>query len=342
MKLTFRQIDGFLKAPDPKAKAVLVYGPDEGLARERIALLGKTVVKDLGDPFNVTELNGDQIAENPSVLNDEVFALSMMGGRRLIRLHNTDDKLVPHLKAVLEDADKIDHLILIQGGDLGPRSALRKLCESSKNAAALPCYVEDERDLTRFLQDFFKEEGYQISRDALQAAASVLKGDRALVRKEAEKICLYKGEDYSQITLDDIQACLGQINAETLDILTQYMASGRAEALEESLNFLFREGNSPVYILRSAQNYFRRLYITQARLETMGMEEALKKLEPPLFFKLKPGFQAHLRQWPMPRVKNALSHLYQAEKQLKSGQLNPELICNRAFLSLARMAQSRR
>lgn len=339
MKLSFRQIDSFLKAPDPAAKAILVYGPDEGLVRERLAILGKTVVDDLSDPFNVAELNGDQITENPSLLHDEFFSISMMGGRRLIRIHSCDDKLSPHLKSVLEQAGESEHLILIQGGDLGPRSALRKLCESAKNAAALPCYVEDERDLSRFLQDYFQQANHRINRDALQAAASVLKGDRALVRKEAEKICLYKGKDTSPISIEDIEACLGQINAETLDILTQHMASGRGEMLEESLNFLIREGNSPVYILRAAQNYFRRLYITQARLQNMGMEEALKKLEPPLFFKLKPGFQAHLRQWSLPRVKTALSHLQQAEKQIKSGKIEAELVCNRAFLSLARMAQ---
>ena len=46
MKLTWKQIDPFLKSPDPKARVVLVYGPDDGLMRERAIMIAKTVTPD--------------------------------------------------------------------------------------------------------------------------------------------------------------------------------------------------------------------------------------------------------------------------------------------------------
>ncbi len=342
MKLTYKNTDSFLKKPDPKVKAVLVYGPDEGLARERLSMLGKTVVEDLNDPFNVIELNGDQINDTPAILSDEVFAISMMGGRRLIRIRDANDKNAKALESVLEDADKIDHLILIHGGDLSPKSALRKWAEKSKVAAALPCYVEDERGVSRFLSQFFTEHQLRIDSDALTLASSILSGDRAMIRQEAEKIVTYKGEDKSTITLGDINACLGATNAETLDVLVQHMASGRPKEMEETLHFLFSEGASAVMILRVVQNYYRRLYITHGRMRDMGFEQAIAKLYPPVFFKHKPGFQQHLRTWPQPRIEGALHQLYEAEALLKSGTMDAELLCNRTLLSLCALASKRR
>ena len=146
MKLAFRDIEPFVKKPDPAARVILVYGPDDGLMRERSKAIGGTVVEDLNDPFNVAALSADLLLEDPAKLNDEANAMSMMGGDRLIRIENATDKLTPLLKEYLE-APSAHSLIILEAGELGPRSSLRQLCEKAKNAAALPCYVEDERDL---------------------------------------------------------------------------------------------------------------------------------------------------------------------------------------------------
>ena len=53
MKLTWKQIEPFVKSPDPAARVVLVYGPDDGLMRERAKLMGQTIVADLNDPFKL-------------------------------------------------------------------------------------------------------------------------------------------------------------------------------------------------------------------------------------------------------------------------------------------------
>ena len=62
MKLKANQIEGFIRNPDPAMQAILVYGPDDGLARERATLLAKGAVEDLDDPFLVAQLSGDDIA----------------------------------------------------------------------------------------------------------------------------------------------------------------------------------------------------------------------------------------------------------------------------------------
>lgn len=341
MKINFRDIEGFLKSPSPQAKIILVYGPDEGLVRERSTQIAKSVVEDINDPFNVVDVTMDTIGSTPSVLSDEAFAMSMMGGQRLIRLKSADNKVTALLKEIEAEIEKLDNVILLQAGNLAPASSLRKFCETSKNAAALPCYVEDERDLTRFLQSLFNENNLRIDRDALALAARYLHGDRALARNEAEKIITYKGQDTSVISVQDITACLGQGHLETLDMLVQNVASGQTKNVEKSLNILFSEGNPPILILRSLKNYFKRLYITQHRSRELGMEAAMKKLRPPVFFKNKPHFQKHLNLWKPPQLQRAFTVLGEAEKSIKTASLAPELICNRALLSLSKTVKVR-
>ena len=71
MELQYRDIEGFVKKPAAHVLAVLVYGPDEGLVRERLDLLTQSVVEDIRDPFNVVEFSGDALGDNPARLLDE-------------------------------------------------------------------------------------------------------------------------------------------------------------------------------------------------------------------------------------------------------------------------------
>ena len=90
-----------MRSPPAELRVALVYGPDEGLVRERAKCLGETVVTDLADPF-VAELSGGDLTADPARLADEVAAISLTGGRRLIRIRDVGDAAPPILKSVLE------------------------------------------------------------------------------------------------------------------------------------------------------------------------------------------------------------------------------------------------
>jgi len=119
MKLTSRQIDSFLKSPDRAARVILVYGPDDGLVRERAKTIGRTIVADLNDPFNAVTLSGEILASDPARLMDEAMAQSLMGGARLIRIEGGGDKLTVLIRDYLK-VPSDSNLVVIEGGELGP------------------------------------------------------------------------------------------------------------------------------------------------------------------------------------------------------------------------------
>ena len=57
-----------------------------GLIAERALALAKTVCEDLKDPFRVVDIGGDALKGDPARLADEFGAMSLMGGRRVIRV----------------------------------------------------------------------------------------------------------------------------------------------------------------------------------------------------------------------------------------------------------------
>ena len=103
MKITYKQLAGFVKAPDKAARVILLYGPERGLLSERLETIGKTVCPDLNDPFNVVKLSASQIIDDPARLLDETQAMSMMGGSRLIIITDAGNTLTPIIKDYLKE-----------------------------------------------------------------------------------------------------------------------------------------------------------------------------------------------------------------------------------------------
>src|SRR5215813_9909933 len=102
MKIAPRDAARFLRSAETKVSAVLLYGPDQGLVRERAVELVGRIAGDVRDPFRVAELTSAQLKDDPVRLADEAAQLSLTGGQRVLRLRDAGDGLTQGLGALLE------------------------------------------------------------------------------------------------------------------------------------------------------------------------------------------------------------------------------------------------
>lgn len=333
-----KNIDSFVKKPAAEALAILVYGPDEGLIRERLDILTKNVVADIHDPFNVAEFSASTLEENPARLMDEAQSISMLGGRRVVRLRNATDGITDIVKDVLASLRAGDNLILLEAGELGKGSKLRQLFEKADNAAAIPCYVDGERDIGRIINDSLRAAGYSFSSDAVVYMAANVVGDRAVARSEVEKLITYMGPDKKTISLDDVIACVGNSADLSLDDLAKHVASGQFTEADRILDYVLSEGTEAVKVLRTLQNHFLRLHITKARIQKGDdTEMAMKKLKPDVFWKVKDAFKTQLNGWSLGQMEQALALLAGVEAKCKQTANDPHTLCSRAILSLSQI-----
>ena len=340
MKVAYRDIKTFAQNPPPTLAVILVYGPDYGLMKDRVETIAKKTVDDIHDPFNVADIDLDAL-ENVAQIIDEANTISMMGGRRLIRVRSGADKLTATLKEYLKDPNK-DALILIEAGPLSPRSTLRKLCETDKKfATALPCYVEEARDLAGLIGQTLKQNGYTIDRDAQMWFAENLTGDHQRAKSEIEKLILYKGkDDGTQITLRDSMLSSGMAGTQSLDDLVYAVADRNIRAGLKSLDTLIQDGIPAIAVLRALQNHFRKLLQVRSMIDTGASPlDALNSLRPPLFFKIKDRFSGQVRNWSTPHIHETLQALSDIEAKSKTTGYNPDTLVGQ-FIAQLQMKQS--
>ncbi|MEQ9519331.1 MAG: DNA polymerase III subunit delta [Parvibaculum sp.] len=344
MKLRAGDIDRFVKSPDPKAQVILLYGPDQGLVRERSNLLGKTIVDDLSDPFRVVDLNDTDIKQDPARFSDEAAAISMMGGRRLLRIRNAGDSLSKTVDAFLK-APSGDALILLEGGDLTPRSSLRKLAEGAGNAAALPCYADDARTLERVIEDRLKQAGLRAEPDAFAYLTAHLGSDRGITLQELDKLILYMGPDAQngRVTLDDATACIGDSAATRIDDIVDATALGDFRGLDIALVKAGEADTSPVAILNAVIRHFQQLHLVVGRMNAgSDREAAIKALRPPVHFKRAATMSRQSGLWDQGRLNRAMILLSDADRQCKTTGLPDRAICAQALMRIAQGARAAR
>lgn len=324
MKLTGARAASFLKAPDPKIRAVLLFGPDAGLVRERADLLARLVCPDLKDPFRVAEVTGAGAAADPARLADEMAAMCLMGGRRVIRLRDATDGAAGAVENAL--AAPGDALLVAEAGELPGRSLLRKLFESGAETAAIGCYADSPKDLAEVIRATLGAHRVGVTGEALDYLIDRLGGDRLVTRSELEKLALYVG-DGGRVDLEAAMISVGDSADLSLDDIVFAAAEGDAAALERALFRGLAEGENPIRILRAAQRHFQMLHLANGRPEAVRA--------PPLP-SLRERLGAQARRWPARRAAAALDRLTRAELAAKRTGAPQETICRDALLALAR------
>jgi len=335
VKLAPARIDGFLQKPDAGIRTALIYGPDGGLVRERAETLAKKIAPDLADPFRVALLASSTISEDPARLMDEMAAQALGGGQRLVRIQQATESVAPALAAFLADPSPGDSFLLIEAGELDKRSKLRMLCEDGERACAIACYAEEGPARERTITDILQTSGLRASREVIALIAGILPSDRIAMRSELEKLALYIGEGKT-VTMEDASAALQDAGAAEIDDLVHAVGTGAAKRVGLLIERLYAEQTSPVAILRAAERHFMRLGLARGEMDKgASAADALRKLQPPVFWKHTELMTSQLRRWNSPKIETALTRLYEAEAAAKRTGTPDAVLCAQLLMQMA-------
>jgi len=338
VKILGAKAESFIKNPDPAIRAVLVYGPDQGLVHERAVLLAKLIVPDLNDPFCSVEISSGDLKSDPVRLIDEVAAISFTGGGRVIRVPDGSDGIAKLFVEFFADPQG-DAFIVVEAGILGPRSKLRRTFETSKLGAALACYEDNYRQITEVIREMLSQSQLTATREAIAYLEEHLGSDRMVTRKELEKLALFKGEP-GEVSLEDAMACVGDNGATSLDSVIYAAAGGDLPGLETALARVLSDSLHPVAILRAIGRHLQRLHLASGAMDKgQSPDQAMKSLRPPIIFKFTNGFRGQLQRWSKVKLAHALELVTEAELDCKSTGLPAEAICGRALLRIAQAAR---
>ncbi|MBV8094058.1 MAG: DNA polymerase III subunit delta [Acetobacteraceae bacterium] len=331
MKIDPRRVGAFLRDPGT-ARLVLLYGDDAGLIRERAETLVRSVAGTVEDPFRVADL--DRPA--PDQLMAEAIALSLTGGRRVVRVREAGDGFGGFAKEFL--ASKGSSLVVLEAPGLAARSRLRSLAEAAPDAAAIGCYPEEGRALADTISAVLVEFRIGIDKEAREWLIHHLGADRDLTRQELVKLALYTGQG-GQISIEEATACVGDLAGLSIDDALFAMTAGDLETTDRALELALAEGASAVGILRAGIFHMERLHL--ARLAIDGgtrPDDAIRALRPPIFFRRMTPFKRALGLWESLGLWHALVQFGEAERACKRTGAPAEAICRQAIFSCAARA----
>jgi DNA polymerase-3 subunit delta len=330
-------VDAFIARPDPKRPVVLVYGPDAGLVRERVEALVRASVDDPRDPFAFVQLEGDLVASEPSRLVEEAHTISLFG-RRAVLVKAGTKNFVPAVEALLA-APSVDCRVVIEAGELRRNAPLRLLCERAKNAAALPCYADDERALARLIDEELRAASLTITPEARAALMAAIGGDRLASRGELRKLALYA---YGQrrVTLDDVAAVTADASALASESIADAAFAGEASEVDAQYSKARSAGTAPGAIASGALRQAIDLHRARLAMDAgTSIDEALGHFRPPLHFTRRPRVEAALRKWTAARLEQAMQQLAQAAFEARARPPLANAVTERALLTIAQSAR---
>ncbi|WP_137701064.1 DNA polymerase III subunit delta [Marimonas lutisalis] len=343
MKLSPREAVGYFARPEPDRTGLLIYGSDA----MRVALRRQEVIAALigpngDDEMRLARIPAADLRKDPAMLLDAIKAQGFFPGPRVAFVEDATDGIAVTIEAALADWAPGDAQVIVTAGQLNARSKLRKLFEGHKNAYATGIY-DDPPGRAEIEAELAKAGLASVSSDAMTDLTALARelgpGD---FRQTIEKLSLYKLEDDSAVSSDDVAACAPSSTEAALDDVLNIVAEGRVGEIGPVMQKLEAQGVQPVGLCVGAMRHFRALYT--AASDPGGAVQGIARMRPPIFGPRRDRMLRQAQGWGAPRLETALSLLTDTDLQLRSaGQRAPAMaLVERALIRLAMLGQARR
>jgi len=341
LQLKANEIERYINTPTGYHPVILIYGPDQGLVSERSQKIQQKALAGNPDPFALQSFESDDIANDPGRLADEMAAIALFGGKRIIRLRlNSARTIIKSIDAVLSRSSEA--ILLIEAGDLKKNSPVRTLLEKSKIAATLPCYGDDTRNLSAVLNEELQISATRINADARELLLSLLGENRQTSRNEIRKLILYALGN-PEITRSDVEELIGDAAAfltdDTIDLAMAGQTAAALACFERSLAM----GIPTFQIAHALQWHLSALQLLSHAIETgRSLRDTIDKARPPIHYMRKENIADQLKLWRRGDIIRAQDRLLTA---IRESRLKPSLadtILYAMFASLSHFAAHNR
>ncbi len=321
-------------------RLVLLYGQDMSASQDMALRIARQFA-DPGNPVAVEALSGAHLGKDPQALVAAASAMSMFGDRTLVQVDGLEEDGLAAVEGLLS-APPGNPVVAIAGA-LKKGSKLVALAERSPAVAAMVSYEPALKDATRLIRELGAEFGLKPSREAAIALFESVGGDRALMRREVEKLSLYLDSDETRgrtAELADVAAIgVGQGDSDQF-ALAMAVAGGRPALV---VDLLARMPTARIVALRAVERRLVMLLGLRAIVDGgASPQSAVEGARPPIFWKEKEAVAAELMVWSTPRLSRALGEVLAAERAIKSSGSLGETLADMVLINLARQAGSRR
>jgi len=311
----------------------LLFGEEPFLVQEALDLIVSKVVDPASRDFTYDTVYCKETSGNEIV--NLAQTIPFLAQRRLIVAKEIDalkaadlDELI----AYFQSPSPSTCLVLISNQSKFEKKAFIAAVEAI--GAVVRFYAILDRDMASWIENWCRERGLSIQRDAVLYVWQTLGNDLQTIANELEKTII-SIKERKKITYNDVKTVVGNFR--------EYSSFDLAAALgkkDQALAFLIlsrliQEGGSPIGLLGAIGWNFRRLMQVKAMESSgVGLDEGMKKLRPPVIFHQAAAFKDQVRSYSLMELEKVFEVLLDTDRGLKSSGLSGRLVLERMILRI--------
>lgn len=329
------EFDGFLQNAARNYRLFVIYGPDRGLVSERAGQIAAKTGVDLGDPFSLLKLDVGDLQNDAGRLLDEVNSIGLFGGERLVWIRGAANEkaLVDSLQVIATNPPDTS-FVIVEAGDLKKGSGLRKVAESSRSVACIPCYADDQRALNALIDTELANEDLRITPAARQLLLELLGGDRIASRNEVRKLALYC-RGMGTVGEDHVTDIIGDASAVSADDAVDAILKGDSEAFLHAMQKIAHSKTPMFLVLQGCLRQFQLLDTMRAEIDEKRVQatQVMQTHGRHLHFRRKPIIEQALRTWTAASIAREMNRLQSAIFQTRQRASLEDAIATHTLLA---------
>ena len=341
MKLTNRDLTSFFESPPSKMAAVLIYGSDPMWVTEKKNKLIHSLLGPNADgEMRLSRVSRENLKKEPEQAIDLCKSQGFFPGQRALLIEEANETITDIVSKAIDVWKDGDAILILTAGSLKPTSSLRKFFEQQKNTFSAPIY---DNPLTRSeIQTMISECGLKnVTQDGFAYLSEIaLQLEPGDFKQTIEKLALYKLNDETPLTHQDISNCIPISNEAHIEEVLAVILSGNHSSISQIVNRLKSQGVPPVTLIIATTRHFKVLF--SIATDPRGASSGAAALRPPVYGLRKEKLINQARIWGADNIKLAIKLITETDLQLRSpNQRAPQMaIVERLFIRLAMTLKS--
>ena len=307
------------KLKPTKLNIHLIYGNNEGIKED---IINNYYLKNFdGDILRYDE---QEILNNKSEFISSLLNRSLFEVSKLIIISRATDKICILINEIL-DRGNLETKVIIKSSALEKKSKLRSLFEKEKAVICTPVYEDDARSLNLIINEFLRENNFNLSQEIKNVLVERSKGDRINLYNELSKLknlslTKKKISDKDVFKLSNLAE-----NYSVFELSDNYLAKN-TKKVSNILNENNYSSEDCILIIRTILNKSKRLLKIKNEIDNnMNIDQVLSSFKPPIFWKEKDIVKKQAQSWSTNEVKQIIFKINNLEALVKKNSTNSML-----------------
>ena len=306
----------FNKIQIKKYNYYLFYGENEGLKNEIIDNHFKRLFGS-----NIYKYDETSILQNPNDLFDKIQNKSFFENEKLIILTGITNKFTPTINEIVEKKLK-DIFIILIADKLDKKSKLRLLFEENNTFVCVPFYADNYQSLFYIIDNFFKKNKIKVSQEIINILINRANGNRRILNNEIKKIESFI-INKKQIKQEDILKLTNMGENNTFSELADYCLAKNEKKILDIINDNNFSTEDTIIIIRTLLAKAKRLLnINDIINSKNNVEDALKAVKPPVFWKDVDLVKKQIKNYTLRGTQKLIDNINETELLIKKNHNN--------------------